>query len=167
MSRGNSLAIAACKLVLPRLSAITGAVAKLITVDALDPYFVGVLGGLFGATARRVAKFWKIVREEPTLRICEACCLTIATHTLRDPTLHGRTGILQALQVDLGALGPARCLYLTLGLGAQVEPDLVLLIQLTLKAYVSKSNRKLFLLNASGQNNNGRTLSIRVTHSSD
>jgi len=120
--------------------------AKLITVHTLDLHLVGVLGSLLMATTSRMAELCKTVREEPTLTKCVACCLTIATHTLRDPTLHGHTSILQALKVDLGTLGPARCLYLALGLGAQVESNLVFLIQITLEAHESMSDRKLFLL---------------------
>ncbi len=72
--------------------------------------------------------------------------LTIAASAFRDTAVHGHPGLLQALQVFFRRLRPAGLLGLTLGLVAEVEANLVGLVQLALKIDVSLGLGQLFLL---------------------
>jgi hypothetical protein len=71
---------------------------------------------------------------------------TIATGAFRDATVHGHTTILQTLEIFLGVLRPAGLLCLTFRFVAEVEADLVSLVQVSLQVNVGVCLRKFFLL---------------------
>lgn len=63
--------------------------------------------------------------------------LTVTAGALGDTALQGHAGVLETLNVLVRILGPRSLLGSTLRSGAEMESDLVCLVELTLKIHIS------------------------------
>ena len=140
------LAVVARELIFSRDCAITSTMANFFAIDALDFDFVRVFSSLFGATTGSMPKFWRRKSVSAEWNAAYSRERTVAASAFRNATVHGHTSVLETLDILLGVLRPAGLLCLTLRLVAEVEANLVSLVQLPLQIDVGVSLGKLFLL---------------------
>ena len=139
------LAVAAGKRIVTRLVAIASTVSLFVTVDALD-------GGAFNfrlllsTTASRMAQCYN---GESVGLMCTgqpAKGLTTTIVAFGDSTIHGHSGLLQALKILFDRSGPLLLQVLAHTLRTEKVPDGVLLVNFALKVDQSECVRDLLVL---------------------
>jgi hypothetical protein len=119
--------VAAGHTVLARLRAVTDAMARLITVHALDFDAVGTLTQLLRARLGDMPEFSTV-----SLHKSRRMLLTLTVAALRDLAINRDTRVLETSHVLFRRFWPALLHLGTLGLVAEEEPDGVLAVEVAL-----------------------------------